>query len=271
VKYRLFLLITALSLLPLGTANTWASVSDQRCVLFYMFQLINSSHPFVPAAPNAKILESMAEVDEALFKTKNFGGKPNEDPKKLRDQLSQAQRKYSDALNEEAESSGKYRTVPMAKRHQGENSIGLGDEHFIYERIYNFSQKEMDGFKVYFVGGELFTKNRRGKLKPLSCSKCNFVMNRDGDIFVNSKGHIVRGTPVYHNSLSGGHPVSGAGVISVKDGKIEKFYDLTPQSGHYAELASDEERAHLRRQVLEELHSNDVDIMDPFDARVNGR
>ncbi|MUM33602.1 hypothetical protein [Mycolicibacterium sp. CBMA 361] len=75
-----------------------------------------------------------------------------------------------------------------------------------------------------------------------------FTMDPHGNMYVSLEQEKGR---IHHSTLSSGKPVTGAGEISVINGRL---VELTDSSGHYMPLRSN------TKNVLDELASQGVDI-----------
>jgi|GEM_PF-1102613 len=137
-----------------------------------------------------------------------------------------------------------YKTIPVIERYitqDRDRGVKYFDEH---ERG-DFLVEIRDGRLFYKKSGLLISANREGggvALPPI------YVMDGTGNLYIYPGHHPGK---INHSSLLAGAPVSSAGEIWLKDGKILGLNNL---SGHY------QPRREYYRQVLRQLRRSGIDI-----------
>ncbi len=169
-------------------------------------------------------------------------------------QVHQDQIRYANLHNRIVEREGGYKILPMHIDFIGEQSAkSCFQRNREKSPVFYYSDERLQSVKVSFKNGRAFYPN--GKMITQSFSS-EFIMDENGDIYIIEPYLDKPEGWLKHTSLSHGHPVACAGLITFEsNGRISFVHR---RSGHY--LPSKE----FLKQFVDRIESAGIDLSDAF-------
>lgn len=171
---------------------------------------------------------------------------------KLSKAAHQSQVRYCEVHNQIVDRIGGYNITAMHMDFFGEQ---FGKSRFQRNRekipVFYYSWERLKTVKISFKDGRAFYPNGNQITKNFSAE---FIMDEAGDIFIVEPYVDRPDAPVKHSSLSQGHPVAAAGLITFEaSGRISFLHRL---SGHYMPEKK------ILDQFIDRLNSFGVDLSE---------